>query len=80
MSELSPEQFEKMKAEYASSIQGVVCDTCNSSEHVVATVRGKPGKNLQLFVKAGGNVKLSGCTRSANGYCTHCEEFIGLKV
>ncbi|PAA59357.1 hypothetical protein BOX15_Mlig010596g1, partial [Macrostomum lignano] len=48
------------------------CPNCNSSEHVVSIVYGKP--NHQLMEKAkSGAVKLGGCCVSPNCPTKHCE-------
>ncbi|CAF3471127.1 unnamed protein product, partial [Rotaria sp. Silwood2] len=50
------------------------CPTCNTNNDVIPTVRGKPSSDLLLYAEEG-NVKLSGCTQSYNGWCKKCEKF-----
>ena len=52
-----------------------ICPTCQSNSDVVPTVRGKPSAELLLYAEEG-NVKLSGCTRSYDGWCRKCEKFL----
>ena len=51
------------------------CPTCGTNNDVIPTVRGRPTHELALYA-AEGNVKLSGCTESYQGWCKKCEEFI----
>ncbi|CAF3547092.1 unnamed protein product [Rotaria sordida] len=51
------------------------CPTCQTNNDVIPTVRGKPSTELLLYAEEG-NVKLSGCTQSYNGWCKKCEKFI----
>ncbi|CAF0790723.1 unnamed protein product [Rotaria sp. Silwood1] len=52
-----------------------VCPTCKTNNDVIPTVRGKPSAELLLYAEEG-NVKLSGCTQSYNGWCKKCETFL----
>ena len=71
LGELTPEK----KAEFDEYFKpnGVICDICNSSEHVIPVVRGKPTEDLMMYAKETGNVKIGGCTFSAQGYCKSCD-------
>jgi len=52
-----------------------VCPTCETNNDVIQTVRGKPSSDLLLYANEG-NVKLSGCTQSYNGWCKKCQKFL----
>jgi len=52
-----------------------VCSTCETNNDVIPTVRGKPTSDLLLYANEG-NVKLSGCTQSYNGWCKKCQKFL----
>jgi hypothetical protein len=51
------------------------CTTCKSKNDVIPTVRGRPTRELGLYA-AEGNVKLSGCTESYQGWCKKCEKYL----
>lgn len=52
-----------------------VCAQCGRNDDVIPCLRGKPGAEALARAKRG-EVKLSGCTRSAAGWCTACSAFI----
>ncbi|CAF1041263.1 unnamed protein product [Adineta steineri] len=73
---LSDEQRKKFDESYKEKRSGLpVCPTCKSRDDVIPTVRGKPTHDLMLYAEEG-NVKLSGCTQSYQGWCKKCETFI----
>ena len=75
---LTDKEYKEMQYNFEKQVEGLECDNCHKTDDVIATVRGYPAPGLVEFIERGGNVKLSGCTRSANGYCQSCEKFIGL--
>ena len=78
MNSLSDEKTKEFKDFYEKQIEGVVCDICNSSEHVIPVVNGKPDQNLILYAQQG-HVKLGSCTERQCGYCTSCDNYISCK-
>ena len=52
-----------------------ICPQCGRNDFVIPCLPGKPGAKALARAKRG-EVKLSGCTRSASGWCTACRVFI----
>ena len=73
---LSDEEFNKLTERYKKQVQGLVCDKCLSGDNIVAVTRGKPTKEVQLFLARGGQIKLGTCTASHIGYCKTCNHYL----
>ena len=52
-----------------------VCPKCQTKDHVIPSVRGKPSQDLLLYANEG-HIKLSGCTESYDGWCNNCNESV----
>ncbi|KAL9642922.1 hypothetical protein ABK040_010616 [Willaertia magna] len=58
------------------NIEIPTCPKCHSKDFIIPCSRGKPVAQ-KLQDSKDNYVKLTGCCRSAEGYCVKCKELIG---
>ncbi|CAF0841070.1 unnamed protein product [Didymodactylos carnosus] len=54
-----------------------MCKNCNTSEHVIPCIRGKPSRELSIYATMNkDHVALCGCTQPYIAWCKKCENYI----
>lgn len=73
--QLTDAQRERLDSYYRNNRDKLpACPTCQTNQDVIHSVRGKPSTELLLYAQEG-HVKLSGCTKTYQGWCKKCEKF-----